>query len=307
MDGFRFDLKVDARGYAWWYLDAMSADMRHAIVIIAFVGSVFSPYYKLSGRHRPFDHCAMNVVLYSGFDSRWAMTERGEGSVDFGARACRIGPSRAAWNGRELIFSIDERACPAPVPVRGEVRATLPHVLTTEYQIDHRGGHWWRPIAPSCQVDVDLKSPNLKWSGHGYLDANRGDEPLEDGFEYWDWRRSPTPDGGAAIAYNVTTADGRKRDLALRIEADGIATHQEIEPVVNVHPTLLWRMPRRTTAAARPRVLATLEDTPFYSRSILELPVDGAPTRAVHETLSAPRLRAGWVTHLLPYRMPRRP
>ncbi len=285
----------------------MSDDGRHAIVIIAFVGSVFSPYYKLSGRGRPFDHCAMNVVLYSGLDSRWAMTERGEGSVDFGARACRIGPSKASWNGRELIFSIDERACPIPFPVQGEVRAALPHVLGTEYQIDHRGGHWWRPVSPSCQVEVDLKSPDLKWSGQGYLDANHGDEPLEDGFEYWDWRRSPTPDGGSAIAYNVTTADGRKRDLALRISADGVAGHQPVEPETSVHPTLLWRMPRRTTATARPRVLATLEDTPFYSRSILQLPIDGAPARAVHETLSAPRLRAGWVTHLLPYRMPRRP
>ena len=32
-------------GYAWWYIDAVSDDGRDAIAIIAFLGSVFSPYY----------------------------------------------------------------------------------------------------------------------------------------------------------------------------------------------------------------------------------------------------------------------
>ena len=43
-------------GYAWWYVDALSDDGRHGLTIIAFVGSVFSPYYALRAaarRRRP--------------------------------------------------------------------------------------------------------------------------------------------------------------------------------------------------------------------------------------------------------------
>ena len=48
--GPRFDVHVAPNGYAWWYIDATSEDGRYGLTIIAFIGSVFSPYYKLSGR-----------------------------------------------------------------------------------------------------------------------------------------------------------------------------------------------------------------------------------------------------------------
>ena len=32
-------------GYVWWYVDALSDDGRQGLTIIAFIGSVFSPYY----------------------------------------------------------------------------------------------------------------------------------------------------------------------------------------------------------------------------------------------------------------------
>ena len=43
--GLQFDRPVPKTGYAWWYVDAVSDDGEHAIVLITFVGSVFSPYY----------------------------------------------------------------------------------------------------------------------------------------------------------------------------------------------------------------------------------------------------------------------
>ena len=39
----RFDQAVAPGGYLWWYVDAISDDGQHALSIIAFVGSVFSP------------------------------------------------------------------------------------------------------------------------------------------------------------------------------------------------------------------------------------------------------------------------
>ena len=53
------------------------------------------------------------------------------------------------------------------------------------------------------------------------------------------------------------------------------------------------------------RNLRTLEDTPFYARSLL---TDGtqAPGLVIHETLSLDRFGSNWVQSLLPFRMPRR-
>ena len=41
---------VHANGYAWWYVDALSDDGQNGITIIAFIGSVFSPYYAFARR-----------------------------------------------------------------------------------------------------------------------------------------------------------------------------------------------------------------------------------------------------------------
>ncbi len=57
-------LSVPAGGYAWWYVDGVSDDGRHGITVIAFLGSVFSPYYAWSRDKDPIDHSAVNVVLY---------------------------------------------------------------------------------------------------------------------------------------------------------------------------------------------------------------------------------------------------
>ena len=88
-----FDIPVAPGGYAWWYLDALSDDGRHGITVIAFIGSVFSPYYARARRRAgsagadPLNHCAVNVALYNRGaggargGQRWAMTERGHGQV----------------------------------------------------------------------------------------------------------------------------------------------------------------------------------------------------------------------------------
>ena len=45
-----FDQIVPHNGYAWWYVDALSDDGENGITIIAFIGSVFSPYYAFARR-----------------------------------------------------------------------------------------------------------------------------------------------------------------------------------------------------------------------------------------------------------------
>src|SRR5512138_334009 len=97
--GPRFDLELPAGGYAWWYLDATSDDGKHGLTLIAFVGSVFSPFYAAARRRgaaAAIDHSAINVALY-GQPRRWAMTERGRAAIERTSDACRVGPSRMLW------------------------------------------------------------------------------------------------------------------------------------------------------------------------------------------------------------------
>ena len=73
-------------------------------------------------------------------------------------------------------------------------------------------------------------------------------------------------------------------------------------------PRTGWRIHRvmRNGPGAPARVRQTLEDTPFYSRSVLDSNLLGERVVSVHESLSVPRLESLPVKLMLPFRMPRR-
>ncbi|MFE8032375.1 carotenoid 1,2-hydratase [Thiohalocapsa marina] len=299
------------RGYAWWYVDALSDDGKHGLTLIAFIGSVFSPYYfkgRRRGRHDAHDYCSLNVCLY-GEERRWTMTERRRPALAQSPSRLSIGPSAVHWNSDEtLTVDIDEIGTPIPRRVRGQVHVTPLVFNERVFTLDAQGRHRWRPIAPSARVEVVLERPALRWTGHAYLDRNWGDEPLEDAFVYWDWSRASMGGEDSAILYNINRRQGGPLSLALHFAADGSLTEFEPPPDHRLPRCPIWQMARSSQADAPhpPRVVKTLEDTPFYSRSVIATHLMGRPLEAVHESLSLDRFRSAWVQHLLPYRMPRR-
>ena len=48
-----FDADVPLNGYRWWYVDGLSDDSQHSLTVIAFIGSVFSPYYFAARQKGP--------------------------------------------------------------------------------------------------------------------------------------------------------------------------------------------------------------------------------------------------------------
>lgn len=264
---------------------------------------MFSPYYAWAGRRDPLDHCAINVALYGAGGGRWAMTERGRSQIFRTADTLVIGPSAMIWDGTGLTIQLRERAVPHLTPVRGTIRVHLDAVTGTSFAIDRDGRHHWHPIAPVARVDVTMERPALRWSGPGYLDANDGCDPLETGFRRWDWSRAPLG-RGAGILYDAELRDGGRRRLALRIDRSGGVTETEPPPRVRL-PSTLWRVERRVQAEASPSVRQTLEDAPFYARSILDTRLFGQRAMAVHESLDLDRFGSRWVKCLLPFRMPR--
>ena len=293
-------------GYAWWYVDALSEDGRHGITLIAFIGSVFSPYYRWSrqrGAGDPLQHNALNVALY-GETRAWAMTERGRTALQRSGTELMIGPSALHWDGTALTILIDERTMPLARRLRGTVRV-LPEAMTgRSFALDAAGRHRWSPLAPRAQVEVTLQSPAVRWSGRGYFDCNEGDEALEASFASWHWCRAGLEDG-TAILYEVTPHHGTGGSLALRIDRSGGVTDFAPPPAVTLRSTR-WRVPRATRADdGQATVSRTLENTPFYARSVLNSRLFGQRVTAMHESLSLRRFCHPMVQAMLPFRMPR--
>jgi carotenoid 1,2-hydratase len=302
-----FDQPVSQNGYVWWYVDALSDDGAHGITIIAFIGSVFSPYYTWARRTKPADplnHCSLNVALY-GRPSRWAMTERRKAHVRRDATSLSIGPSNLSWDGNVLTISIDEITSPIPSRLRGTVRVTPAAVTDKTFVLNEEGNHRWWPIAPSSRVDVAMTNPALHWQGTGYLDTNMGDGPLEAGFTDWEWSRAPMRDG-TAIHYEAEKRGGGRTDLALKFDSSGKLQTFEPPQATPLDKTM-WRVRRtaRSDGLEAPRLVQTLEDAPFYSRSVIAGSLMGEPVTMMHESLSLDRFRMPIVQAMLPFRMPR--
>lgn len=284
--------------------------------MIAFIGSVFSPYYhwarkraqRTGGAVDPGDYCAINVAIYSPGKKRWTMTERGRTQVVRSARHFEVGPSALEWDGAALTIRIRERSAPIPRAVRGTIRLSPEHLFNWGSALDAAGRHRWGPIATRARIEVDFDRPGVRWGGHGYFDSNEGDEPIEDCFESWDWSRTLLANGDSALLYDLRESAGSERLLALRFGQEGTVTPFDPGPRWPLGRTG-WRVERAMRSDAdgpAPSIVRTLEDTPFYARSLARSSFQGQCAISMHETLSGPRLRSPIVRLMLPWRMPRR-
>ncbi|MCV6593461.1 MAG: carotenoid 1,2-hydratase [Silicimonas sp.] len=247
----------------------------------------------------------MNVATY-GPGGRFTMTDRGRAALRQDSDALTLGPSRMAWRGDRLEIDVTEWAAP-PLPGRVTGRITLHPVAISdvEWRLTETGSHIWRPFAPVARIEVDLNR-GLKWSGHGYFDANFGSRALEQDFSYWTWARYPTRDGVLAL-YDATRLDGSESALALRFGADG-GIREEAPPPKRPMARSLWALRRETRgdADSRPHQVKPMLDAPFYCRALVETQLDGAPARGVHEALDLRRFRQPWLKPMIALRVPRR-
>ncbi len=222
----------------------------------------------------------------------------------------QVGPSALRYEGDTLIIDVEEWTVPLPRRSKGQVRVQLKGPQSTHYALDNEGRHHWWPVSPCAQVDVSFDSPALNWSGEGYVDANWGSEPLEDGFSYWHWSRLNAADGRTIVRYEAWPRRGEPTLLSLGFDEHGDVAKLDDGVSQKLRSTPVWRMRRdaRVGAGSTVSVAKTYEDTPFYSRSLLRYE-DGEQQGAwaMHESLDLDRFRQPWVQFLLPFRMPRWP
>lgn len=310
MMGPDFSVTVPNRGYHWWYVDAFSHDHQFGLTIIAFIGSVFSPYYAWSrdfGAGDPYQHCAINVSLYGKGGKRWAMTERTKEGLRQSKDRFQVGPSALTWADGKLTIDVNEVTVPFPSRLTGKVTMTPRSITNAKVALDSAERHHWWPIAPLCDVDVSFSTPDRSWAGTGYFDSNWGTEPLEAGFKYWDWSRANLSEDRSVVLYDVIRRDGTPFSLARLFDADGSVTDINAPDTIPL-PKNLWGVSRATQSEpqAPPKVISTLEDAPFYARSMVESTLLGERVTAMHESLDLDRFSSRWVQVLLPFKMPRR-
>ena len=321
----RFELSPPDHGYAWWYLDGLSDDGRYGVVMLLFIGSVFSPSYaraRRQGPAEPSQHCAVNFILYPLADEArretgklWCFNEGG--ALTQSPEQLTIGTSTIRWVEPERLLEveIDEprtRFFGRPGPrVRGRLRLRPAAVFSPRIELDNwrdEPRHRWYPIAPRARIELELDEPALRFSGSGYHDVNEGDEPLERGFHSWTWARSELG-SGSMIAYDVIEPGGSAHARAWRFDPSGeqprITTFDEhsLGPRLGLGPTL-WGVGRSMRApAGATRLAHTLEDTPFYTRSVVATEYEGEPVTAVHESVDLRRYDSWWVQFLLTYKI----
>jgi len=307
----RFDQAVGQNAYLWWYIDALSDDGKNGIVLIAFVGSVFSPYYAWARRNNPSvnpeNHCSLNVAIYSPGKNRWAMTERGENQVSRNSTEFVIGPSSLHWDGNKLTVQIRERAVPFGQKIAGTVELYPNTLFNFSTPLDAAGKHRWGPLAPSARVKVNLNSPDLQWEGNAYLDSNEGDEPISEAFHEWDWSRAEMSGGRTSVIYDVREKNAQENLLALTFNPNGTIDHFE-PPPRQALPKTIWGIQghMRNQSSETLAVKKVLENTPFYTRSVLNSELLGEKVLSFHETLSVPKLTLATTQLMLPWRMPRK-
>ncbi|MEO0389323.1 MAG: carotenoid 1,2-hydratase [Pseudomonadota bacterium] len=274
--------------------------------MIGFIGSVFSPWYRWSGRKNPQNHVCINVATY-GRGGRFTMTDRGEAALRQTASRLEVGPSMMRWDGGQLVIDFDEvSSLPLISRMRGQIVITPSAVTSVELPLTEDGAHIWRPFAPRARIRVDIDRPGWQWQGEGYFDANFGTRALEEDFSYWTWGRFPTGDGATCI-YDATRLDGSTLASAFEFDATGAARMIDLPPKAEL-PRSLWTVRRETRADAgyAPAQVQNMLDAPFYSRSAVRTRLGGEETVGVHEALDLRRFRSPLLKPMLAVRVPRR-
>ncbi len=231
------------------------------------------------------------------------MMERGARVLSRGADSLAIGASSLHWDGTVLTANIDEITSPLPSRLRGRLRVHPEGLGTRQVSLDGVGLHRWAPVAPRARIEVEMDQPSLRWQGTAYCDTNDGDTPLEEGFIEWNWCRAPV-EGGTAVLYHGTRLGHEKFCEALRYGAQGESA--PFDPPAHWDlPRTFWRMPRATRSETLPVAERTLEDAPFYARSVVRSRLLGQDVTAVHESLSMRRFVQPVVQFMLPFKAPR--
>ena len=242
---------------------------------------------------------AINLALYRrGGGGAWLMHEAAGPAP--ASRRLQVGRNQVEQlPDGSLRLAIDDLTTPWRRPLQGEV-GLWPGPHRGEPACLHpERPHWWWPVAPCARVEVSFSRPQIRWAGRAYADTNWGDEPLAAAFRRWHWQRLWHPEG-TLVGYAGSLADGRLWRHDQLLGPSGDTTPALPQAPMAALPRSHWGL--RRACIGRPLAHRSLEDTPFYSRSALQVDWQGLPLHGMHEALDLGRFTRPWVQFLLPFR-----
>ena len=127
------------------------------------------------------------------------------------------------------------------------------------------------------------------------IDVERESPRLQRVFNVRAYRVGGAGSRRVAILFNDIT---ERRDARRRLEA-------QLERLNLLQQITRATGERHDLASIYQVVIRTLEDAPFYARSVVSAQLCGEPVMMMHESLSLDRFRQPVVQAMLPFRMPR--
>ncbi|MBC8136673.1 MAG: hypothetical protein H8F28_12360 [Fibrella sp.] len=208
-DGLHIDPN-EPNGYEWWYFDAISDDERYVLVVIFFLGTPMSPYYKavVDGKNPlPKDWCGVFVSLHE--KTARGYVEKGYAYNVYSESDLNRQPNRWAPFGLVIGTSGFNNWAPSSkskpkhrwqIEVNesglwfGTIQARLMFESRSPAELSEIEGdehHNWVCVAPACKVEGSVRLGSGEWvdfSGIGYHDHNFGTLPWSQ-TRSWLWGR----------------------------------------------------------------------------------------------------------------------
>ena len=266
----------------------------------------------------PMGFCAINLsikalnregVAQLGQRELWCFNEVSPTThlIERAPQEMRIGQSELSQGVDHLTVQLNERTQPFFQRMTPQARGRLHFIPSARpnasIPLNKSDRHRWYGLAPHGRIQVELSSPSLRFEGNAYHDGNAGREPIEDGFKYWTWRREERPEG-TAVLYDLVERDGSQNANSFLFTRGGEVAAYHAPQQAHLSRGL-WGIERTTRAPEKTPVKlhATLVDSPFYTRDILEIGEEGNRSFSVHEALDLDRLKRRWVRFLMGFKI----
>lgn len=325
-----------AKGYEWWYFDALSDDGKDAVVIIFLDNFIFSPSYNSPNRKKSADlkHKipALAFTYYrNGKPIYRAINEFS--SDDFKADTktpqCRIGESsfhlETAPYGSGYVLEIN-----ATIHKKRKIKArfewlSIESDLQPATDKNQADTHFWNLVSPRSDVTGRIsvinqkgrKRDEINFRGTGYHDHNFDNRWLPDTVQDWQWGRSHFPDTTAVFyRYKELGKSDPVTKLFLTRDFQIDEKDAEFEVQETGRDKFGLKYPKRMRITTKDNVKLrvkqneVIDSSFFYLRFLSEMTLtlrDGKPrkTIGITEHLKPKALKYRWLDWLINMRIGR--